>query len=390
MPGRGRALPEQTGLGRRGMILAMSRFVRLCETASPTGSEREVADLVRGHLEGFGLEVEEDEAAGPAGAGSGNLLCRIAGESDGFVMFCAHLDTVPHDGPIEVVLGEDGLYRSAGDTILGADNKAAVAVLLELAARAAATPPPVGIELLFTVAEEQGLRGAAAFSQDRLRSRTGFVIDHASPVGDVITAAPTHMRLKVTFRGVEAHAGVRPEDGRSAIAAAAGAIAALDLGRLDEETTANVGLIRGGSSGNVVPGLCRVEAEARSVDPERAITVIAAMSEQMTWAASEAGCEVEIVTERVFPGYRIPDGSVALELAEEAFRRCGIEPARIVTGGGSDANVFVARGMDCLLLADGTLDNHTPDERIARDDLGRMLAVCEEIICQAAGREQQC
>lgn len=368
----------------------MSRFVRLCETASPTGEERAVANLVRRELEGFGFSVEEDDAAGPAGAGAGNLLCRIPGESDRFVMFCAHLDTVPHAGPIEVVLNEDGIYRSAGDTILGADNKAAVAVLMELAARAAAEPPAVGIELLFTVAEEQGLRGAAAFRQERLLSRTGFVIDHASPVGDVVTAAPTHMRLEATFRGVEAHAGVRPEEGRSAIAAAAGAIASIELGRLDDGTTANVGLIEGGSSGNVVPGRCRLLAEARSIDPERAVAVIAAMSGQMTWAASEAGCEVEIVTERVFPGYRIPEGSGALGIAEAAFRECGIEPARIATGGGSDANVFIARGMDCLLLADGTLDNHTPDERIARSDLARMLAVCEEIVRQAAHTEDRC
>ncbi len=362
----------------------MSRFVRLCETASPTGSERAVADLVRGELEGFGLTVGEDDAAGPAGAGAGNLLCRIPGTKDGFVMFCAHLDTVPHDGPIRVRLDEEGIYRSAGDTILGADNKAAVAVLLELAARCARVPPPIGIELLFTVAEEQGLLGAAAFDQDRLRSRTGFVIDHASPVGEVITAAPTHMKIKATFHGVEAHAGVRPEDGRSAIAAAAGAVAALDLGRLDAETTANVGLISGGSSGNVIPGTCRIEGEARSVDPDRAVTVVAAMSEQITWAASEAGCEVEIVTERVFPGYRIPVGSTALAIAERAFRACRIEPVRIATGGGSDANVFIERGMDCLLLADGTLANHTPDERIARDDLARMLGVCEQILHEAA------
>lgn len=368
----------------------MSRFVRLCETASPTGSERAVADLVSRELEGFGFEVIEDDAAGPAGAGAGNLLCRIPGESDEFVMFCAHLDTVPHPEPIEVVLDEDRVYRSAGNTILGADNKAAVAVLIELAARTAIRPPPVGIELLFTVAEEQGLRGATVFEQGRLLSRTGFVIDHASPVGDVITAAPTHMRLKATFHGVEAHAGVRPEDGRSAISAAAKAIAAIDLGRLDAETTANVGLIAGGSSGNVVPGRCRVEAEARSVDSARAVSVTAAMAEQMTWAASEAGCEVEIVTEKVFPGYRIPANSRALEIAEAAFRGCEIEPVRIATGGGSDANVFIDRGMDCLLLADGSRDNHTPDERIARADLGRMLAVCEEIVRRVAGADETC
>ena len=152
----------------------------------------------------------------PAGAGAGNLLTRIPGapredgSDPGYVMFCAHLDTVPHDGPIEVVLDDDEVYRSAGDTILGADNKAAVAVLMEMAARAAVDPPPIGLELLFTVAEEQGLRGAAAFDQSLLRSKVGFVLDHATALGEVITAAPTHIGIRADFKGVEAHAGLAP------------------------------------------------------------------------------------------------------------------------------------------------------------------------------------
>ncbi len=364
----------------------MSRFVRLCETSSPTGDERAVADLVTSELEAFGLTVTEDDAAGPAGAGAGNLLARIPGRSDGYVMFCAHLDTVPHDGPIEVRMDEEGVYRSAGDTILGADNKAAVAVLIELASRHSSEPPPIGIELLFTVAEEQGLLGAAAFDRSALRSETGFVLDHATAIGEVITAAPTHMRIRAEFKGVEAHAGIRPEEGRSAVVAAAAAISAMDLGRIDDETTANIGLIEGGSSGNVVAGRCGLLGEARSVDDDRATAVIASMSEQMVWAASESGCEVDIVTERVFSGYRIPDDSRALRIAEDALRARGHQPARIATGGGSDANVFVAGGMDCVLLANGTWENHTADEWVARDDLAGMLDVCESILVEAANR----
>lgn len=366
----------------------MSRFVRLCETASPTGQEGAVAALVRQELEGFGLRVEEDEAAGPAGAGAGNLLCRIPGDGPGSIMFCAHLDTVPHDEPIKVALGPDGVYRSAGQTILGADNKAAVAVLIELAAQLTRRPPPIGVELLFTVAEEQGLRGASAFDLNRLKSRFGYVIDHASPVGQMIVAAPSHMRIEARFHGVEAHAGVKPEAGRSAIAAAAAAIAEMRLGRLDRDTTANIGLISGGSSSNVVPGSCWLQGEARSVDHDRAVNTITEMADRMTWAASDAGCEVNVVTEQVFPGYRIPESSVALSVADEAIRKCGIEPVPVETGGGSDANVFIQGGMDCLLLADGTRNNHTPDEEIDREDLGQLLVICEEIVRSAAARER--
>ena len=358
------------------------RFVRLCEISSPTGEERAIADAVAAELREIGAEVTEDDAAGPARAGAGNLLARVPGRGEGWLMFSAHLDTVPHEGPIEVVL-EDGVYRSRGETILGADNKAAVAALLELAARRAAEPAEVGIELLLTVAEEEGLRGAKAFDLSALRAPAGFVLDHATPIGEVVTASPTHQRITADFTGAEAHAGLRPEDGRNAIAAAAAAIGAMELGRLDDETTANVGLIEGGSATNVVPGSCRLQGEARSVDPTRAAEVIGAMSEACMWGAGEHGCDADVRIEEEFRGYRTPADSPALALAEAGLRRAGIEPSRVATGGGSDANAHVAAGFDCLLLANGTEANHTPQERVTARNLERMLEVCEAIVQEA-------
>src|SRR5918996_2193861 len=266
----------------------LDRFVRLCEIASPTGDERAVADAVLAELRDLGVEVEEDAAAGPARAGAGNVIARIPGREDGWTAFFAHLDTVPHDGPVQVV-EEGGVYRSAGDTILGADNKAAVTVLMELAARHASEPPPIGLELVFTVAEEDGLRGAKAIDIDSLQADAGFVLDHATPIGEVIVAAPTYKRLVATFEGHEAHAGINPEDGHSAIAAAAAAVNGMDLGRLDEETTANVGIIEGGTASNVVAGHCRILGEARGVDGERAASVIGGMVDACTWAAGGQG-----------------------------------------------------------------------------------------------------
>lgn len=345
--------------------------------------------MVRSELESFGIAVDEDDAAGAAGAGAGNLIARVPGSAEGeareSVMFCAHLDTVPHSGPIEVTISEDEVYRSAGATILGADNKAAVAVLLELAARLARRPPDVDVELLFTVAEETGLRGAKAFDQARLESRIGFVLDHATDIGEVITGAPTHIGIEAEFTGVAAHAGLVPEAGRSAILAASRAIVEMELGRLDEATTANVGTISGGTSGNVVPERCRLTGEARSLDPARVTEVIAAMTDAMVWAASENGCEVDVATERHFAGYLVPDESPGLALAEAALADCGIEPKRVSTGGGSDANVFRERGMDCVLLANGTYGNHTPEESVPRANLETMLRVCERIVARAGG-----
>jgi tripeptide aminopeptidase len=363
----------------------LDRFVRLCETPSPTGEERVVADAVLAELRDMGIEVIEDAAAGPARAGAGNLIARLPGERDAAVMFACHLDTVPHHGPIEAVL-DQGVYRSRGSTILGADNKAAVAVLIELAARRAHSPPPIGIEIVFTVAEEDGLRGAKEVDLGSLRSPFGFVLDHASPVGEVITAAPTYKRLAAEFEGTEAHSGIRPEDGRSAIAAAAAAISSMELGRLDEGTTANVGLISGGTASNVVPGHCRLDAEARSLDDERASKTIGAMVDACTWAASEHECDVDVEVREMFRGYRLPSGAASVRVARAALERCAVEPREIATGGGSDANALNAAGFECVLLANGTEANHTPEESVAAERIVQMLAVCEAIVNEAAAR----
>lgn len=365
----------------------LDRFARLCEIASPTGSERDIADAVLAELTApdLGIEASEDSMAAAARAGAGNLLARLPGRGERWVLFCAHLDTVPHDAPIEVV-ERDGFFESAGETILGADNKAAVAVLMELVVRAAEAPepPPIGIELLLTVAEEDGLRGAHAVDVEALRSSFGFVLDHATPVGEIITAAPTYKRLIADFSGVEAHAGIRPEQGSSAIEAASAAIAGMELGRLDPETTANVGVISGGSASNVVAGACRIEAEARSIEHGRAEEVLMRMVDACQWAAGEGRCDVDVEIAELFRGYRVKAASKPLAVARAALERAGVEPREVASGGGSDANALRARGFDALLLANGTEANHTPTERVAAAELGRMLAVCEAIVEEAA------
>ena len=357
----------------------LDRFARLCEIASPTGDERAVADAVAAELRELGLEVFEDGAATAARAGAGNLTVRVPGTGEAWVMFCAHLDTVPHERPIEVELA-DGLFRSRGETILGADNKAAVTVLIELAARHAALPPPVGIEVVFTVAEEDGLRGAKELELGALRSPFGFVLDHATPIGELITAAPTHQRLVAEFEGLEAHAGIRPEDGHSAINAAAAAIAAMELGRIDEETTANIGLIAGGSGSNVVAGHCRIEGEARSLDDGKVAAAMGAMVDACTWAASEHGCDSDLEVREEFRGYRLPSSAAPVRLARAALERRGIEACEVATGGGSDANALIARGFEALLLANGTLANHTAEESVPAEAMVEMLGICEAIV----------
>ena len=362
-------------------------FAELCAIPSPSGHERAVADRVAAELRSLGLEVEEDDAAEITGGEAGNVLARLPGRTDRSVLLAAHLDTVPHDGDIEPVL-VDGAWESAGETILGADNKAAVAMLLALAHRAAVEGIPVGVELLFTIGEENALAGAKAFDVSRLRSKTGFVFDHASPIGEVVVASPTYYRLEARFRGQAAHAGIRPEDGRSAVVAAAKAVASMRLGRLDEETTANVGGIQGGAGAtNVVPERCTLLAEARSLSDPAADTLISEMVDRCYDAANDPVCEcdVDVSVERLFRGYRQRPSAASVVAAEAALRTCGYTPVRINSGGASDANAFAAAGLPCTNLANGTERNHEPTERVSQASLQGMLDVTFALLDELSG-----
>jgi tripeptide aminopeptidase len=294
------------------------------------------------------------------------------------------MDTVPLTAPVEPVR-VDGGWTNANDGILGADNKSAVAVILEAARRlmSAAGAPPVGVELLFTVCEEISLLGAFAFDVGRLHSRIGYVFDHATPIGEIVTAAPTLHRIVAELHGRAAHAGVRPEAGRSAIAAAARAIAAMQLGRIDPETTTNVGTIHGGTAINVVPERCRIEGEVRSVDRDRAEALTTEMVDHFQNAADAGECDLDVTLERMIEGYRIRPRATEVTVAEEALRSCGYEPTHILTGGASDANAFRAAGFACVNLADGTERNHEPTERISTDALEGMLDVAIALVEEA-------
>src|SRR6185312_15561927 len=228
------------------------------------------ADVVLRYLRDVGLSPDEDDAGASIGSTMGNVYARVEPTAEGTpLFFCAHLDTVPPSGPLEPVV-EDGVVRNAGGTILGADNKSAVASMLEGVRRVLAeNRPHAGIELLFTPMEEVGLIGAYAFDQSRLQADLGYVYDQAAPIGEIILGAPWSQSMQVKFHGRAAHSGMFPEEGRSAIQAAARAIADLRLGRVDEETTANVGTITGGTAGNIVPEWCSFLAEARCQDEAR-------------------------------------------------------------------------------------------------------------------------
>jgi tripeptide aminopeptidase len=352
-------------------------FVELCAIPSPPGQERAVADRITRELDAIGLEWDEDGCGPAIGSTAGNVLCRLPGNVGGGVpiFLCAHFDTVPLDGDLEPVL-DDGTVRNAGGTILGADDKSALAVMVEAARRIVEEGRPhAGVELLFTPMEEIGLVGASAFDATRLQARVGYVYDQAAPIGDVVVGSPTAQELELTFVGRAAHAGMYPEEGRSAILAAARAIVDMPLGRIDEVTSANVGLVRGGSARNVVPERCSLEVEVRSHDDERVTEVVQQIVDAAAFAASLSECSLESRVEQKYRGYRFRDDDLPVRLAVEALAQAGYTARLGLSGGAADANVFNARGLQCVNLANGMTDIHTPDERIAIEDLERMVDV---------------
>jgi tripeptide aminopeptidase len=369
----------------------LSLFLELAALPSPSGEERAVADRVLEYLLALGLEVDEDDAGSRIGSSMGNVLCRVAPTNGGGgtpIFLCAHLDTVPPEAAIEPVVGEDQVVRNAAGTILGADDKSAVAAMLEATARIVDEERHhSGLELLFTPKEEVGLQGAAAFDEGQLAARIGYVYDHAGPVGEVILGAPYQRKLDVVFHGRAAHAGMYPEEGRSAIAAAARAVADFRLGRLDGETSANVGRIEGGTARNVVPEHCRLVAEARSHDERKLADVVQEMLETVTFAATLAECEVETHLEGSARGYRFRRDDPPVRIAAAALERAGRPPSYILSGGGADANVFNERGLQCVNLANGMTDIHTPDEHIAVADLEAMVDVTLSLVAVAGSTD---
>jgi tripeptide aminopeptidase len=364
---------------------AVDLFLELAAIPSPPGEERGVADVLLRYLRGLGLEPDEDDCGPRIGSTAGNVYARIEPTAEGTPVFlCAHMDTVPPDGNLEPVV-EDGVVRNSGGTILGGDNKAAITAMLEGVRRVLVENlPHAGIELVFTPKEEVGLVGANAFDHDRLRAQVGYVYDQEGAMGEVVLGAPWSRALEVRFHGRSAHAGMAPEEGRSAIQAAAKAIADLRLGRVDELTTSNVGTISGGTAGNVIPEWCTFLAEARCHEEAKLGDFVQEMLDAFSFAATETDCEVETTMRKSYDGYRLKRDEPAVVLAAAAFTRCGFEPRYGLSGGGADANVFNERGRHCVNLSHGVFGFHTPDERVAVADLDAMVDVTVALVGLAA------
>jgi tripeptide aminopeptidase len=384
-------------------------FAALCAVRSPSGAEREVADDVLGRLRALGLRPEEDDAGADLGGSAGNVLCRIPaaggtpedpdrGGTAPWVLLCAHLDTVPV-GPVVRPECIDGVWRDGAGGVIGADNKATVAALLTLAEVLTSRPVGAAVELVLTVQEEPQLRGITAFDQTVLRSRLGVVVDHPSPMGGIVVGAPGHVRFEAHLTGRAAHAGIAPEQGRSAVLAAARAVLALPSGRLENGSTVNVGLLEGGVRvagtsvpgapvvTNVVPAHARLVGEIRAPDDEalqRTVDVCeAALHDAVHDAAGPV--DLDLTLETRFRPYAHAATAPAVRAAEAALRAVGLQPRPFADAGGSDANVLNARGLATVNLAGGNRGAHEAGESVDDADLGRTLDLLAAAVRGAAG-----
>lgn len=360
----------------------METFRELVKVNGPSLAERPVADCLRRAFAGIGLEVEEDGAAAGIGGDCGNLLVRIPGRDPGRpgLIFSSHLDTILPTGKLEVV-EKEGVFRSGGETILGADNRAGVAVLLEIARALAETGgSPVPLELLFTAAEEKGLLGAKALKQGWLEGKLVYVLDSDGPVGKIVSGAPHGVKIAVTVRGKAAHAGIDPESGVNAVVIAARAVAAMKLGRIDPETTANIGTITGGQAANIVPELVDVIGEVRSIREENLRRQVEHMEACFREAASAAGGEIVFSSRPDYPGYYYPEDSPPILLFRRALDRLGIGMELESSCGASDANIIKGLGIDALVISVGYLKPHTSEESLPRRELVNAARLVRELI----------
>ncbi|MFO7318414.1 MAG: M20/M25/M40 family metallo-hydrolase [Clostridia bacterium] len=348
-------------------------MMEICRADSAPLKEGPVFHIVKRALIELGFEVHEDDAGRRLGGEVGNLIATKPGQGGGEgwppVMFSAHLDRVEGGTGVRPRV-VDGRVRSDGSTILGADDAAGLAAIVEACrALAESGAPAAPIELVLTIGEEIGLVGAAHADLSRLRSKTGFVLDADGPVGTIITAAPTQYTIEAEFFGRAAHAGMAPERGISAIKMAALAVSRMRLGRIDADTTANVGYIAGGGATNIVPERATIRAEARSLERERVERQVAHMIQAIDEAARSAGGSARWNVQLEYEGFRLDPDAEPVRRAVRAAESLGLAPRLKSTGGGSDANIFNAKGIPTAVLGVGYEAIHTREESMPVDQL---------------------
>ena len=359
----------------------ISKFLDYVRISSPSYREGNFAEVIKKDMKKIGFEVVVDNAGTKAGSDTGNLIGYLNGNKDiETIMFCAHMDTVTPCENIEPII-EDGIIKSRGNTILSADDKAGIIAILEGIRHIKENNIPHGdIEVVFTICEEVGLYGSKYLDYSRIKSKMAFVLDASGDIGGVNVQGPAQAQIHAKFHGKAAHAGLNPEKGINAIQVASRAIDRMALLRIDEETTANIGIIKGGTATNIVADYAEVEFEARSLNEEKLNKQVNHMVEAMEQAAKEFNSNVDIKVDKSYPTFKLNNDEPILKIIENAMKKVNIPYMPKPTGGGSDTNIFNGNGLKAATLGIGMFGAHSVDEYIAEDDIVKTAELVAAII----------
>jgi len=360
----------------------VKNFCEMVKTDSVSGNERQMADLIKRKLEEMGYKPEEDNAGEAIGGNAGNVIVKIPGNTDApALLFMAHMDTVePGRNKVPVINGD--IITSDGTTVLGGDDLAGCACILEAINVLKEEKAVHGdVYAVFSIAEETGLYGAKALDISGIPAKYAFVLDEGGPIGTVAVKAPYHNKIKFYVRGKAAHAGVCPEEGVNAIRAASRAIADLPfMGRIDGESTCNIGIIKGGRATNIVPDEVIIEGELRSISEEKLEKFTREWVESFKRSIEKEKASVEIEKERAYGGFSISESHPIMSLLKKATKALGIPLIPETTGGGSDTNVLNSKGIPAVNLSVGMSNVHGTKEQIAISDMSKAAALIVEII----------
>ncbi len=357
-------------------------FFRLLRIKSPSGDEKEIVEYVREILSGLGLEVAVDDSGKKYGSNSGNLTALLKGTDPDIrpIFIGAHLDTVALNGEV-IPYMDDGIIKNKNSKcILGGDDKVAVAAIIEVLRYIIENNIKTGdIYIIFTISEEIGVVGAKHVDMDKVGAEYGFVFDSHGDIGTIYNQAPYQNSIDAEFIGKAAHAGIEPEKGINSIKAAGIAISNISFGRLDHETTANIGKINGGVARNIVPENTKLILEARSLKESKLEKITEKMIAALKGASDDTGCKLKYKLIREYDGFNIDLKEIPVKIASGAIKEIGIDPVVGSSGGGSDINVFNSKGKRAVNLSSGMEDVHTNSEYVKASQLEKLAQLILEI-----------
>lgn len=359
----------------------LNRFLEYVQIDSPTKNEKQFADFLKKEMESIGLEVVMDDAGEKVGSNAGNLIGKLKGTTDGkTILFSSHMDTVSPGVGIKPQI-KDGIIYSDGTTVLGGDDKAGIAAVMEALETIKEEKIPHGdIEVVFTIHEEGGLYGSKNLDYDKIDAKLGFVLDSSGSPGEIIVQGPAQNKINAVFIGKEAHAGVAPEKGISAIQMACEAISNMKLLRIDEETTANIGHISGGKATNIVTKEVKIEAEVRSLKDDKLKKQTDHIIKCCKDAAEKFGGKIEIELKKAYGAFKVDKDHDIVKNVKKACENLGLKHYTVKSGGGSDTNIFNANGIAAVNLGIGENAPHTLKEHLHVKDLENAAKLALEII----------